>query len=448
MSSVIPTSWTQTSSYPRVGHQYVFVCDAARQLFGLLYGDVDPAKVTPEMIRHVSQTIGDWCRDGLVRFWLLRKGDTEFRLGKPADWINGDDLHRVEAGRLPRLRYAGANTHDDYDIFLSRSSLEPHLSAYRRLTGQLDQSKPAPAKRWAAHSLPSYPVSSQGVAFQQAFATIGTAAYGDAWTGGEVRHADFPVFEAIPPHEELFDGDQLNEVRRLRHFGTAQALYMLWHEMMEDAHLPAYSPQVAQKLERERGALAEGDLTAEAWNIAHRLGATLARQRQAAVIALREVSEHVCTLAEAGDLKAFYRPIGGGPTVPMPAEHWAVDDVAARCARAGYDPDRPYDVSAEATVNIFFDAEALDAAADMVRDVLSNCDQDDEVGAPGHEAAPADVGSLQELVRSCVADGLTWTARLRSSIQKANPQPEAWQKTGRLERRTAAKPADFRHSAG
>lgn len=61
-----------------------------------------------------------------------------------------------------------------------------------------------------------------------------------------------------------------------------------------------------------------------------------------------------------GKLDSFARPLGGGEVVPIPREHWELDDPLPRFATGAFNLERWWNSSKELTHRIFVDARQFD----------------------------------------------------------------------------------------
>ena len=75
---------------------------------------------------------------------------------------------------------------------------------------------------------------------------------------------------------------------------------------------------------------------------------------------LRLTAQHLCDQFISGDIATFARPIHGGEVVPVPAEHWEIDDLLPRVATGAYNLERWADHSAPLTHRLFLDSAAFD----------------------------------------------------------------------------------------
>jgi len=62
----------------------------------------------------------------------------------------------------------------------------------------------------------------------------------------------------------------------------------------------------------------------------------------------------------SGGILSFARPVGGGKVLPIPAEHWEIDDPLPRFATSGYNYDEWANASAPLTHHILVSREHVD----------------------------------------------------------------------------------------
>jgi hypothetical protein len=237
--------------------------------------------------------------------------------------------------------------------------------------------------KWAAHRLESFPVSNARVSLAESFQEIGAALFGKDWNCEEIYSVELVDRPEIPPADVVFVGGQINETEYRSHLKNALALFteVQCHDVA-GAIVAGDGQAFARSFTLASSAASLEMLSAEEWAIAHEFGEKLADEKADAPEKLLDVSRAFCMHCESGDLETYYRPIGGGRTERMPPEHWAIDDVAGRCAAAGYDPASPYDVNATPTVNIFATEASLMLVVAKMRRTLGTRPEESARGRP------------------------------------------------------------------
>lgn len=139
--SGLPPRWSRPALWPRVGSKYVHICDAASQVYDVLYGDTDGLPQTG-FVRHVAQVIGDWCRDGAVPSFVLPLRSSTLLHGEASDWIGGSDLERISGGYIQRRPAGGGKIWTDCDVYLGRDAFIAWMSGLREAQSQIGGPEP------------------------------------------------------------------------------------------------------------------------------------------------------------------------------------------------------------------------------------------------------------------------------------------------------------------